>query len=225
VSIPIYLQIKDKMIEMISELPANSPVPSERDLAIVYSASRMTVRKAIDALVDEGYLYRNSNKGTFVADEVLRKKNTTIELDKKVVEKDISYKSIYFDVKASSSQEVQDYLNISGEDSVVRMIRLCLIDNRPQAIEEIYIKRLDLDDEEFRNLPKIRDFSNFIAQGSLTQRFVPTLVPMQYAHMLNLKINEPIIMVENIISRKSGRAFIYMKVFNNPKEKVIEITS
>lgn len=222
-SIPIYLQIKEKMIEMISELPANSPVPSERDLAVLYSASRMTVRKAIDALVDEGYLYRNSNKGTFVADEVLRKKNTT--LDEKSIEREITYKSIYFDVKASSSDEVQSYLNISGDDSVVRMIRLCLADERPQSIEEIYIKRLDLDDDEFRNLPKTRDFNDFIIQGSLTQRFVPTLVPMQYAHMLELKINEPIIMVENIINRKSGAPFIYMKVFNNPKEKVIEITS
>ncbi|MDQ0359576.1 GntR family transcriptional regulator [Breznakia pachnodae] len=222
-SIPIYLQIKEKIIEMISELPANSPVPSERDLAVIYSASRMTVRKAIDALVDEGYLYRNSNKGTFVADEVLRKKNTT--LDEKSIEREITYKSIYFDVKASSSDEVQSYLNISGEDSVVRMIRLCLADERPQSIEEIYIKRLDLDDDEFRNLPKTRDFNDFIIQGSLTQRFVPTLVPMQYAHMLELKINEPIIMVENIINRKSGAPFIYMKVFNNPKEKVIEITS
>lgn len=222
-SIPIYLQIKEKMIEMISELPANSPVPSERDLAVIYSASRMTVRKAIDALVDEGYLYRNSNKGTFVADEVLRKKNTT--LDEKSIEREITYKSIYFDVKASSSDEVQSYLNISGDDSVVRMIRLCLADERPQSIEEIYIKRLDLDDDEFRNLPKTRDFNDFIIQGSLTQRFVPTLVPMQYAHMLELKINEPIIMVENIINRKSGAPFIYMKVFNNPKEKVIEITS
>ena len=222
-SIPIYLQIKEKMIEMISELPANTPVPSERDLAVVYSASRMTVRKSIDVLVDEGYLYRNSNKGTFVADKVLRKKNTT--LDEKSIEKVIDYKSIYFDVKASSSDEVQNYLDISEEDSVVRMIRLCLANEKPQAIEEIYIKRLDLDDDEFRRLPKTRDFNNFIIQGSLTQRFMPTLVPMQYAHLLKLKINEPIIMVENIINRKSGKPFIYMKVFNHPKEKVIEITS
>ncbi|MDF9824639.1 GntR family transcriptional regulator [Breznakia sp. PF5-3] len=222
-SIPIYLQIKEKMIDTIRELPANAPIPSERDLAIQYDASRMTVRKSINALVDEGYLYRDSNKGTFVADKVLHKKNTTLE--KKDDNRKISYKTIYFDVKASSSEEVQERLNIGPEDSVVRMIRLMLSDDRPQAIEEIYINRLNLSDEEFRNLPKWQDFNAFISKGGLTQRFVPTLVPMQYAHMLELKIHEPIIMVENIVNQKSGKPLIYMKVFNNPKEKVIEITS
>ena len=49
---PIYLQIKDQMIEEIQQLSANAPILSERDLAVKYNASRMTVRKAVNELVD-----------------------------------------------------------------------------------------------------------------------------------------------------------------------------
>lgn len=222
VAIPIYQQIKEQMIEKIECLPANASVPSERDLALQYDASRMTVRKAIDALVDEGYLYRDANKGTYVADERLRKKNTSLETDEETSNR--KYKMLYFDVKDTSSKDVQRRLYLTPEDAVVRMIRLCLVDNRPESLEEIYIKRNNLSDEEFIVMPKWKNFNSYIEQGSVTQRFVPMLVPIQYAHLLKMKINDPIIMVENLITSKEGRPLIYMKVFNNPREKVIEIT-
>jgi GntR family transcriptional regulator len=41
-------------------------IPSERELIIFYGVSRITVRKAIDELVNEGYLYRIQGKGTYV---------------------------------------------------------------------------------------------------------------------------------------------------------------
>lgn len=42
-------------------------IPSERDLAILYDVSRITVKKAIENLIDENLLYRSrGKKGTFV---------------------------------------------------------------------------------------------------------------------------------------------------------------
>ncbi|MFV0381795.1 MAG: GntR family transcriptional regulator [Breznakia sp.] len=222
-SVPIYRKIKNALIEKISTLSPNDPVESERILAFEYKASRMTVRKAIDELVDEGYLYRDANRGTFVSDAVLHKKNTTIKNEQELG--NVDYKIIYFDVKATSPEDVQEYLYLRAEDAIVRMVRLLLVDAKPLAIEEIYIKRLNLSDEELGNMPKWRDFNAFIAQGSITQRFVPTLVPMRYAHFLGMKINEPIILIENFINSKNGQPLIYMRTYNNPKERVIEITS
>ena len=39
---------------------------SERELMETYQVSRITVRKAIDELVTEGYLYKIQGKGTYV---------------------------------------------------------------------------------------------------------------------------------------------------------------
>lgn len=220
--VPIYQQIKEKIVVEITKIPTNSAVSSERDLAIEYNASRMTVRKAIGELVDEGYLYRDANRGTFVADKKLHKKNTTLQNEE--VEKRIYYEMISFDVQLTFSKEIQEHLDLSPENLVVKMIRLSRIDGRPQAVEEVYIERTSLSDDEFENIKEWKNFNKFIKQGSVTQRFVPTLIPDQYAKMLGMEIKEPVIMLENVIASKNGKPLIYMKIFNNPKEKVIEIT-
>ncbi len=44
-----------------------SKLPSERELAAAYGTSRTSVRQALEALVQEGVLFRTVGKGTFVA--------------------------------------------------------------------------------------------------------------------------------------------------------------
>lgn len=66
--IPLYYQLKQLLIDMIEneEIKADEAIPSEPKLMSTYTLSRTTVRKAIDELVNEGYLYRIQGKGTFV---------------------------------------------------------------------------------------------------------------------------------------------------------------
>jgi GntR family transcriptional regulator len=47
--------------------PPGEKLPSERDLCVIFGVSRPTVRGAIEALVDEGFLRREKGRGTFVA--------------------------------------------------------------------------------------------------------------------------------------------------------------
>lgn len=70
---PLYQQIKEDLLAMISQLSSNSAIPSERALAEKFKVSRMTLRKAINELVDEGVLYRNKTRGTFVSEKELKK--------------------------------------------------------------------------------------------------------------------------------------------------------
>lgn len=65
---PIYIQIKDILIEKINsgELESGSQLPSEREISETYQISRMTARSALTQLVDLGYAYRVKGKGTFV---------------------------------------------------------------------------------------------------------------------------------------------------------------
>lgn len=211
------------MFEEIQELSVNDPIPSERDLAEIYDASRMTVRKAVDELVKEGYLYRDKTRGTFVADREGHRKNTLIET---MIRGDLSYRVLYFDVKASSSFAVQSALGIRPSDQVVRMIRLVFDGGDPFAVEEIYVERRAMTDEEVNNMTKWRSFNHFLTDGNvITQRFVPSVVPVQYAKLLKMNIHNPILMIENFISTKMGDKVAYSRIFHNPEKGHVEITT
>ncbi|MCW8092185.1 histidine utilization repressor [Alteromonas sp. ASW11-130] len=68
--IPRYLQIKSALLERIEagDLTAGEQVASENQLANDYAVSRMTARRAVSELVEEGILARSQGIGTFVAD-------------------------------------------------------------------------------------------------------------------------------------------------------------
>lgn len=65
---PKYYQLKNIILRKVQEeeYPEGSLMESERELMDQYKMSRITVRKAIEELVNEGYLYRIQGKGTYV---------------------------------------------------------------------------------------------------------------------------------------------------------------
>jgi peptide/nickel transport system permease protein len=69
---PLYLQLASALRGLIElgELRGGDALPSERDLAQATGLSRVTVRKALDALCDEGLTGRRHGAGTFVARQI-----------------------------------------------------------------------------------------------------------------------------------------------------------
>ena len=65
---PKYQVLKEQIIETIrvNELKYNDPIHSEMELMEMFDVSRHTVRRAIADLVNEGWLYKQQGKGTFV---------------------------------------------------------------------------------------------------------------------------------------------------------------
>ena len=79
-AVPKYYSIKKDIIRRINaeEWGADCAIQSERELMENYGVSRITVRRAIDELVNEGYLYREQGKGTFVKSEQHRSALTNL---------------------------------------------------------------------------------------------------------------------------------------------------
>lgn len=67
-AMPVYYQIAQQIKQYIEDesLQDGDGIPSERELCEASGVSRMTVRQAIDQLVEEGILERQRGKGTFV---------------------------------------------------------------------------------------------------------------------------------------------------------------
>ena len=65
---PLYQQLMDDIKLDISnqKYRHGDKIPSETELAEIYNVSRITVRRAVSELCDEGYLAKHQGKGTFV---------------------------------------------------------------------------------------------------------------------------------------------------------------
>ena len=66
----MYRQIYEDLIRGISDgsYPTGSRLPSEKELADLYSVSRITSKKALEMLADRGMIMRKPGKGSFVLD-------------------------------------------------------------------------------------------------------------------------------------------------------------
>jgi len=75
-SSPIYIQIHNQIKQAIEagRWAVGDRIPSERELASQFDVSRMTLRQAIQTLVDEGILERRVGAGTFVANQKVQEK-------------------------------------------------------------------------------------------------------------------------------------------------------
>lgn len=218
---PIYLKIMQALKENISTMEPNTVIPSERELVKRCKVSRMTVRKAINLLVEEGYLYRVQNIGTFVADTHLHKKITTPHLFQSFGDNE-SYRILNFKIKDHS--QIAPILQVDEREQLIQIVRLN--ENKEkiaESVDEIYLNQQFVEKLEQKNIQSILEFSSKIHSGSIHQRFIPLNVPIQYANLLKLKINTPILCVESKIYRQDGKIFAYVLSYYHPS-KTIEFT-
>ena len=85
---PVYLQLKEMLQSQIEQgyYLSHQKLPSERDLCQSHNLSRMTARKALQALIAEGFAYTRAGKGTFVnlpSGENFRKRRPRSQSNKK----------------------------------------------------------------------------------------------------------------------------------------------
>jgi len=64
-----YAQIKERLLEELSGLPAHTRIRSRSDLVADFGVSRTTVDRAISELIGEGLLYARDGSGTYVAEK------------------------------------------------------------------------------------------------------------------------------------------------------------
>ena len=67
--LPLYHQLRQALLGPMERghWKEGDPIPTEREICDTYGVSRITVRRAINELVREGYLISQQGRGTFVA--------------------------------------------------------------------------------------------------------------------------------------------------------------
>ena len=70
-----YEKVKEYLLERILDgtYVPDLPIPPERELASLLDVNRMTVRRAVEELMYDGYLIRKKGSGTYLTREKVRK--------------------------------------------------------------------------------------------------------------------------------------------------------
>lgn len=136
-----YLQLHRHISESIAAgiLSAGEQLPAERELAELASISRVTVRKAISMLADDGLIEQKAGAGSFVRDAAPKLKQslaTLISFTENLEARGLNSNSkvLSCGLFTPSSEEMLA-LGVSGSDQVARVNRLRRADASPIALE------------------------------------------------------------------------------------------
>ncbi|QIL46654.1 GntR family transcriptional regulator [Vagococcus coleopterorum] len=218
-NIPIYIQIHDQIREEIEKgkWAVGDRLPSERELALAFNVSRMTLRQAVQTLADEGILERRIGSGTYVAREKVQERMTgTTSFSEIMLEqgKKPSSKTVSYFVTTPSSSEMEK-LNLAADEPIVRMERIRYADGLPICFEvasiparlvEEYPKKA-ITDSLYQTLTK--DGQHSI--GKAEQKVTAVVASERIAELLEIKKGEPILRVKQISFLSEGEAFEYVR--------------
>jgi GntR family transcriptional regulator len=136
---PLYLQLQKGLRRAIEKrvVQPDAAIPNERDLAELFGISRITVRKAVDALVDEGLLARRRGAGTFVmAPRVEKQFSRLTSFSDDMIARGRRPHSVWVSRSAGAvTAEEALALGLSPGSIVYRFHRIRYADDMPMAIE------------------------------------------------------------------------------------------
>ncbi|MFV0361845.1 MAG: GntR family transcriptional regulator [Suipraeoptans sp.] len=139
---PVYLQLRELIRHKVEEgeYSPGTAIPSENKLAETFGINRLTVRNAVDALVNEGILQREHGKGVFVVgekyEELLEEQGGFIgseTMSKRVTVKE-QIKTLRY-----AGDKYANFFNIDPKDLIFYIRHLKCVDELPLSLEEIYI--------------------------------------------------------------------------------------
>ncbi len=214
---PLYYQLKEIIREKINngEYQVNCLIPSESEFCKLYNISRITVRKAILDLVQEGVLRRQKGLGTYVCQPY---KATRTESVKGFTEQVLNFNqrpsAKILDISFKKpTKHICSKLMISSNEILIQIKRLRLIDDEPYYIEVLYFPYSQVKNLEEEDLTEsiygILDRKFNIKIVKAEEIFEPIILDEFETKILKLKAISSGLRVERVGYTQNQEAFEY----------------
>jgi GntR family frlABCD operon transcriptional regulator len=149
---PFYMQIRQMIHEDINsgKYKPDEKLPTEAELCEMYQVSRITIRKAIKTLVDEGSLVRIQGKGTYVTSKKIKNELLSVSgfsefshqlgmiPDSRIIRSNV----------IQANQEMSERLQVKKDSPILELVRLMYVDRRPLFFDQAYYSLLRFPDLE-----------------------------------------------------------------------------
>lgn len=215
---PKHIQIHDQLLSDINEGKWNSgeKLPSERELSTNFNVSRMTLRQAIQSLVDEGKLEKRLGSGTFVSKKKVQEKLSDISGFSTIINnqgsKPSSHTISY--MKTNPTIAEQKALKIHSSVEILRMERVRFADSVPICYEVTSVpyemingsQKKQVTDSLYKEIEK----NTKLMISSTFQTISSMLSSEKIANYLKIEKNDPILRLQQISILDNGKPCEYV---------------
>lgn len=227
---PLYQKLAEDIKQQIADgiLKENEKLPPELELSKEYSVSRVTVRKAMEILADEGYVKKHQGIGTFVA---ARKLNRIHGIgmgfsDMCQAEGKIPSAELLGAEWIKASVAMGQHLNIEEGDRVLKISRIRKSDGIPVMLEinyfssrYAYLMEQDLTKSLYATLRAHGDMPNHAVKVVEIGYMIP-----EEAEYLNMAPGSVTLIQKETVSNDDREVIHYCRQVVNPERYKLTIT-
>lgn len=223
--IPLYQQLSEEIKQQIvdGKLRAGDRLMTEAEFSQNFEVSRITVRKAIELLVDDGYIIRKQGIGTFVAEK---------KLHRVMKDKILSFTEMsQLDGQEPSSElisvewltpdgSIAKHLHVDENEQVLKIVRLRKNDDIPVMIEENYYpKRLDFILRENLLGSTYEAFRKHdIIPTHSTKTVEICYATAEEARLLGVEAQQALLLQKDEVMDQNDEMIHYCKLLTNPQK-------
>ncbi len=198
-------------------------VPSELELVDEYSVSRVTARRALDELAEEGLVKRERGKGTRVQ---FRRPSMPLESSVEGLLENLLAMGLETDVTlidfeyVSAGDEVASALDCPLGTIVQRAVRVRSFDSGPFSYLVTYVpqdigRNYDANDLASQPLLQLLERSGVVVEGA-RQRISATLADADVAALLETEVGTALLEIRRIVTDGEGRPVEFIRALYRP---------
>lgn len=214
---PLYRQIAEIFEKKIrsGELDVEDVLPTEQALQELYNVSRVTVRKALEQLENQGLVNRIKGSGTYV--KCNSATHATLQLkgfDENITSQGRASgtKVIHFQLE-QAQPVIADHLKIEVGTLLYSIIRIRTIDDEPEILEQSYMPLSLFPDlnvkvmqtSKYHYIEKQKGYQISHSKQDLK----PVLATNIVARHLNIETNYPVLRLRSTSELVTGEIFEY----------------
>lgn len=207
---PLYLQLAQHITGCIKngDLKCGDRLPSELDLVKTLNISRMTVRLAMDELLDHGFVYREQGRGTYIAEPQMKGVRGFSSFTEDMTSRGLSVSTKVLTLKKTiSSPILMNEMRIDKPIEVVEIERLRLVEGIPWAIQSTALPAVSvpgLETEDLRQSLFSLLRKNYQIHPAWTDAEVKARIANQKeSDLLNISETTPVLVVKGITYTES----------------------
>lgn len=211
-----YMRIKQDIIQEIKSggLQPGDKVDSESALKKKYNVSAITVRKAFNDLINEGYLIGVQGVGTFVTKKQMTRGLTSISFSDELLQQGYQIDMIVDSIEEILQPSAAEILEIPQEQSMLCVRRVRLANGEPIAYQRSFVDSRLLQMEQAMRIHELASFYKTLREVNIN----PVWVNENYSVK---QVKDSRIAELMKIKKNSDAFFVKRKAFDET-DKIIE---